>query len=105
MELGNDKIFNNLLKISQNKTLKYFTKKPYSLELLLLLNKKTEIEGIENTYQLLKSSKPKYPAFKNFLNYLQQNNCVFIKDGKTKKSYKVLSLTDDVKNQLQDLLN
>lgn len=92
--------FEKLQKISENKILKFFLEKPYSLELLFILFFEKKIEGLENTYQNLKSPKPKYPAFKTYIDYLVQKKCIKIEDGKTKKSSKILSLTDQVNAEL-----
>ena len=82
-------------KISVSKKIRFFLEKSFGLEILFLLQSKGELEGIENTYQIIVSPKPKYPAFKSFLIYLNDKNCINIKDGKTKKSSKILKLTDE----------
>ena len=86
-------IFN---KIAKSKYLQYFLEKSFSLELLLLLYNQNEFEGIENIYQVLVSPKPKYPAFKSYLIYLNHKDCIHIDDGKIKKSSKIISLKPDV---------
>ena len=86
-------IFN---KIATSKKLQYFLEKSFSLELLLLLYNQNDFEGIENIYQVLVSPKPKYPAFKSNLIYLNQKGCISIDDGKIKKSSKTVSLKADV---------
>ena len=83
-------------KISTSKKLQYFLEKSFSLELLLLLYNQNEFEGIENIYQVLVSPKPKYPAFKSYLIYLNHKDCINIDDGKIKKSSKTVSLKADV---------
>ena len=83
-------------KIASSKKLQYFLEKSFSLELLLRLYNQNEFEGIENIYQVLVSPKPKYPAFKSYLIYLNHKNCINIDDGKVKKSSKTLSLKSDV---------
>lgn len=93
-----------LQKISRDKILKFFLEKQYSLELLFLLNNEIEIEGLEKTYQDLKSPKPKYPAFKTYINYLEQKNCIKIKSGKTKKSSKILELSNEAKVQFSKII-
>ena len=85
-----------LHKIASSKKLQYFLEKSFSLELLLLLYNQNDIEGIENIYQVLVSPKPKYPAFKSNLIYLNQKGCISIDDGKIKKSSKTVSLKTDV---------
>ena len=82
-------IFN---KIATSNKLKYFLEKSFSLELLLLLYNQNEFEGIESLYQVLVSPKPKYPAFKSYLIYLNHKDCININDGKIKKSSKTISL-------------
>lgn len=82
-------------KISVSKKIRFFLEKSFGLEILFLLQSENELEGIENTYQIIVSPKPKYPAFKSFLIYLNDKNCINIKDGKTKKSSKILTLTDE----------
>ena len=89
----NLQIFN---KIAASNKLQYFLEKSFSLELLLLLYNNNEFEGIENIYQVLVSPKPKYPAFKANLIYLNQKNCINLKDGKIKKSSKTISLKPEV---------
>ena len=86
-------IFN---KIAVSKNLRYFLEKSFSLELLLLLYNQNEFEGIENIYQILVSPKPKYPAFKSYLIYLNHKDCINIDDGKIKKSSKTISLKPEV---------
>ena len=86
-------IFN---KIAKSQKLQYFLEKSFSLELLLLLYNQNEFEGIENIYQVLVSPKPKYPAFKSYLLYLNHKDCVNIDDGKIKKSSKIISLKHKV---------
>ena len=83
-------------KIAASKKLQYFLEKSFSLELLLLLYNQNDIEGIENIYQVLVSPKPKYPAFKSNLIYLNQKGCISIDDGKIKQSSKTVSLKTDV---------
>ena len=85
-----------LYKIALSKKLQYFLEKSFSLELLLLLYNQNEFEGIENIYQVLVSPKPRYPAFKSYLIYLNHKNCIDIVDGKIKKSSKTISLKTDV---------
>ena len=82
-------------KIATSKKLKYFLEKSFSLEFLLLLYHQ-EFEGIENIYQVLVSPKPKYPAFKSYLIYLNHKDCINIDDGKIKKSSKTISLKSTV---------
>ena len=86
-------IFN---KIASSKKLQCFLEKSFSLELLLLLYNLNEFEGVENIYQVLVSPKPKYPAFKSYLIYLNHKNCINIVDGKIKKSSKTISLSPEV---------
>ena len=86
-------IFN---KISNSKKLRYFLEKSFSLELLLLLYYQNKFEGIENIYQVLVSPKPKYPAFKAYLIYLNQKKCIKIDYGEIKKSSKTISLAGSV---------
>lgn len=86
-------IFN---KIAKSKKLQHFLEKSFSLELLLLLYNQNEFEGIENIYQVLVSPKPKYPAFKSHLIYLNHKDCINIDDGKIKKSSKTISLKPKV---------
>ena len=83
-------------KFAASNKLQYFLEKSFSLELLLLLYNQNDIEGIENIYQVLVSPKPKYPAFKSNLIYLNQKGCISIDDGKIKKSSKTVSLKTDV---------
>ena len=85
-----------LHKIASSKKLQYFLEKSFSLELLLLFHNQNEYEGIENIYQVLVSPKPKYPAFKSYLIYLNHKDCINIDDGKIKKSSKTISLTSGV---------
>ena len=82
-------------KISVSKKIRFFLEKSFGLEILFLLQSKGELEGIENTYQIILSPKPKYPAFKSFLTYLDDKRCINIIDGKTKKSSKILRLTHE----------
>jgi len=82
-------------KISVSKKIRFFLEKSFGLEILFLLQSKGELEGIENTYQIILSPKPKYPAFKSFLIYLDDKRCIKIIDGKTKKSSKILRLTHE----------
>ena len=82
-------------KISVSKKIRFFLEKSFGLEILFLLQGKGELEGIENTYQIIVSPKPKYPAFKSFLIYLHDKRCINIIDGKTKKSSKILTLTHE----------
>ena len=82
-------------KISVSKKIRFFLEKSFGLEFLFLLQSEDELEGIENIYQTLVSPKPKYPAFKSFLIYLHDKRCINIIDGKTKKSSKILKLTDE----------
>ena len=86
-------IFN---KIAKSQKLQYFLEKSFSLELLLLLYNQNEFEGIENIYQNLVSPKPKYPAFKSYLIYLNHKDCINIDNGKIKKSSKTISLKSKV---------
>ena len=83
-------------KIAKSQKLQYFLEKSFSLELLLLLYNQNEFEGIENIYQFLVSPKPKYPAFKSYLIYLNHKNCINIDDGKIKKSSKSISLKPEI---------
>ena len=83
-------------KIATSKKLHYFLEKSFSLELLFLLYNLNEFEGIENIYQVLVSPKPKYPAFKSYLIYLNHKDCINIDDGKIKKSSKTISLKSEV---------
>ena len=53
--------------ISRDNLLSHFLEESYSLELLLLLLKYEKIDGIENLYVSLKSSKPKQPAFNRYI--------------------------------------
>ena len=86
-------IFN---KIAKSQKLQYFLEKSFSLELLLLLYNRNEFEGIENIYQVLVSPKPKYPAFKSYLIYLNHKDCINVDSGKIKKSSKTISLKPKV---------
>ena len=83
-------------KIAASKKLQYFLEKSFSLELLLLLHNQNDFEGIENIYYILISPKPKYPAFKSYLIYLNHKDCIHIDDGKIKKSSKIISLKPKV---------
>ena len=83
-------------KIAASKKLQYFLEKSFSLELLLLLHNQNDFEGIENIYYILISPKPKYPAFKSYLIYLNHKDCINIDDGKIKQSAKTVSLKADV---------
>ena len=83
-------------KIAKSQKLQCFLEKSFSLELLLLLHNHKEFEGIENIYQVLVSPKPKYPAFKSYLIYLNHKDCINIDDGKIKKSSKTISLKPEV---------
>ena len=83
-------------KIAKSQKLQYFLEKSFSLELLLLLYNQNEFEGIENIYQVLISPKPKHPAFKSYLIYLNHKDCINIDDGKIKKSSKTISLKPEV---------
>ena len=85
-----------LHKIALSKKLQFFLEKSFSFELLLIFYKQNEFEGIENIYQVLVSPKPKYPAFKSYLIYLNHKNCINIVDGKIKKSSKTISLKPEV---------
>ena len=85
-----------LHKIASSKKLKYFLEKSFSLELLLLFYNQNEFEGIENIYQVLVSPKPKFPAFKSYLIYLNHKDCINIDNGKIKKSSKIISLQPKV---------
>ena len=95
-------IFN---KIAKSQKLQYFLEKSFSLELLLLLYNQNEFEGIENIYQVLVSPKPKYPAFKSYLIYLNHKDCIHIDDGKIKKSSKIISLKPDVFLEFDTIIN
>ena len=92
-------------KISVSKKIRFFLEKSFGLEILFLLQSEDELEGIENTYQIIVSPKPKYPAFKSFLIYLNDKNCINIKDGKTKKSSKILTLTDETLKEFSRIFN
>ena len=92
-------------KISVSKKIRFFLEKSFGLEILFLLQSENELEGIENTYQIIVSPKPKYPAFKSFLIYLNDKNCINIKDGKTKKSSKILTLTDETLEEFSRIFN
>ena len=92
-------------KISVSKKIRFFLEKSFGLEILFLLQSENELEGIENTYQIIVSPKPKYPAFKSFLIYLNDKNCINIKDGKTKKSSKILTLTDETLKEFSRIFN
>ena len=94
-------IFN---KIASSKKLQCFLEKSFSLELLLLLYNQKEFEGIENIYQVLVSPKPKYPAFKSYLIYLNLKGLIKIDDGKIKKSSKTISLKADVFLELDAII-
>ena len=83
-------------KIAASNKLQYFLEKSFSLELLLLLYNQNEFEGIENIYHIFLSPKPKYPAFKSYLIYLNHKDCIHIDDGKIKKSSKTISLKSKV---------
>lgn len=83
-------------KIASTKNLKNFLEKSFSLELLLLLHNHNSLEGFENIYNILVSPKPRYPAFKSYLIYLNHKNCINICDGKIKKSSKIISLKPKV---------
>ena len=83
-------------KIAASKIIQHFLEKSFSLELLLLLYNQNDFEGIENIYQVLVSPKPKYPAFKSYLIYLNHKDCINIDDGKIKKSSKTISLKPEV---------
>ena len=85
-----------LHKIASSKKLKYFLEKSFSLELLLLIYNQNEFERIENIYQVLVSPKPKYPAFKSYLIYLNHKDCINIDDGNIKKSSKTISLKPEI---------
>ena len=88
--------FSIINKIAASKKLQHFLEKSFSLELLLLLYNQNEFEGIENIYQVLVSPKPKYPAFKSYLIYLNHKGCINIDDGKIKKSSRTISLKSEV---------
>ena len=83
-------------KIAKSQNSHFFLEKSFSLELLFLLYNQNQFEGIENIYQVLVSPKPKYPAFKSYLIYLNNKNCINIDDGKIKKSSKTISLKPEV---------
>ena len=74
-------------KISVSKKIRFFLEKSFGLEILFLLQSEGELEGIENTYQIILSPKPKYPAFKSFLIYLDDKRCINIIDGKKDKKF------------------
>ena len=83
-------------KIVKSQKLQFFLEKSFSLELLLLLYNHSEFEGIENIYQVIVSPKPKYPAFKSYIIYLNHKDCINIDNGKIKKSSKTISLKPNV---------
>ena len=72
---------------------RYFLMKSYSLELLLLLRDHEEIDGIEEIYNSLKSAVPKYPAFLNYLSFLENKNCIVRRESQSKKSRKCIALS------------
>jgi len=90
--------------IASSKTLKIFLEKSFSLELLLILYNHNSLEGYENIYNLLVSPKPKYPAFKSYLIYLNNKNCIKIYDGKIKKSSKTISLSSKVFTKFDSIM-
>ena len=92
-------------KIADSRKIRFFLEKSFGLEILFLLYKEVELEGIENTYQIIVSPKPKYPAFKSFLIYLYDKRCIDIKNGQTKKSSKVLSLTPETIDEFSKIFN
>lgn len=92
-------------KISVSKKIRFFLEKSFGLEILFLLKSEGELEGIENTYQIIVSPKPKYPAFKSFLIYLKDKRCINIENGQTKKSSKVLSLTPETIDEFSKIFN
>lgn len=84
---------NYLAKLSHCDFCKHFLRKSYSLELLLLLRDHNEIEGIEEIYTSLKSAVPKYPAFLNYLDFLESRNCIVRYQSQHKKSRKCVTLS------------
>lgn len=84
---------------------KYFLTKSYSIELLLYLSEFQEAEGIENLLAELRSSKPKLPAFLEFISFLESKGCIEKKESILKKSQRTISLTNDCATAIQLSLN
>ena len=88
------------LRLAENPCGKYFLKKNYSLELLLLLFDRVCVEGIEELSKSLVSPTPKAPALNAYLSLLESKNCIIKAAGDSKKSRRKILLTQSCRNSI-----
>ena len=80
-------------KLPQTSYLRHFLEKSYSLELLVLLYEKKSFYGIETLYHEIKFSKGRLPAFRRYVYYLNENECLLIEDSPKSLREKLVKLS------------
>ena len=86
----NLEIFN---KLPQTSYLRYFLEKSYSIELLVLLYEKKSFYGIEILYHEIKFPKGDLSGFIKYIDYLNENACLVIKDNLESPKEKLVKLS------------
>jgi len=84
---------------------RHFLTKCYSLELLLYLLENKKAEGLEDFLLALKSTTPKMPAFLAYITLLEAKGCVIKTVNESKRSKKMIMLTEDCEKAIQIILN
>ena len=86
--------------LSENPFGKYFLKKNFSLELLMLLFERDSVEGIEELTTSLASPTPKAPALNAYLALLESKSCIIKATGDSKKSRRKILLTQKCRDSI-----
>lgn len=89
-----------ILLLSENLFGKYFLKKNFSLELLMLLFERDCVEGLEELTKSLASPTPKAPALNAYLSLLESKNCIVKAAGDSKKSRRKIFLTQSCRDSI-----
>jgi hypothetical protein len=94
-----------ITELSASELGRHFLTRSYSLELLLLLFERDQIDGIEQLYAMIQSKKSKMPAFLGFLNYLEDRNCIIKFTNEDKRSQRVIALTNACREEVRQIFS
>ena len=101
-------LLTELRRIGEIRQCQLFLSKPYGLELLLIISMAhdtNEDNGIDDTYEKLRLSKPRPEAFRTFVRYLVERECLIVTTSSSKRSKKVLRLPNSIKSLLSQSQN
>ena len=96
-------LLTELRRIGEMEQCRAFLSKAYGLELLLIVataHDANEDNGIDDTYENIRFNKPRPEAFRTFVRYLVDRNCLTSTTSPSKRSKKILRLPDSIKSHL-----